>query len=207
MAVALLAGIAVANRRGRIAALQARAELAERTREDEARRRVDAERLRIARELHDVVAHTMSTINVQAGAVTYAYPNLPGPALEALAAIKDGSKRGLSELRAILSVLRQVDEDESTHPVPGLAALESLVATVSNAGLSTSVHVTGAGRELPASVDLAAYRIIQESLTNALRHAAPPRPPSASPSRTTTSTWKCPTPAQARPPPTAVATA
>ena len=173
VAVALFAGIAVGNRRGRLAALEARAELAERTREDEARRQVDAERLRIARELHDVVAHTMSTINVQAGAVSYAHPDLPQPVMQALAAIKEGSKRGLGELRTILSVLRQVDEHEPTHPVPGLSALGSLVATVSAAGLPTVVQTAGTERDLPAPIDLAAYRIIQESLTNALRHAAP----------------------------------
>jgi signal transduction histidine kinase len=164
--LALVAGIAVANRRGRVAALEARAE-------EEARRRVDAERLRIARELHDVVAHTMSTINVQAGAVMYANPGLPEPAAQALAAIKNASKRGLGELRAILSVLRQVDEAEPTHPVPGLSALGSLVETMSAAGLPTDVRTSGSERALPAPVDLAAYRIVQESLTNALRHAAP----------------------------------
>jgi signal transduction histidine kinase len=173
VAVALFAGVAVANRRGRITALAARAELAERTREEEARRRVDAERLRIARELHDVVAHTMATINVQAGAVAYASPDLPAPAAAALAAIKDASKRGLGELRTILSVLRQVDEEDSTQPTPGLSALDSLVRMVSSAGLQTIVEITGVQRVLPAQVDLAAYRIIQESLTNALRHAAP----------------------------------
>lgn len=173
VAIALFAGIAVGNRRGHLAALQARAELAERTREDEARRRVDAERLRIARELHDVVAHTMSTINVQASALTYAHPDLPEPVTAALASIKQGSKRGLGELRTILSVLRQADEPESTHPAPGLAALDSLITTMTTAGLPTTVHTSGAVRDLPAPVDLAAYRIIQESLTNALRHAAP----------------------------------
>ncbi|MFI5612038.1 sensor histidine kinase [Amycolatopsis sp. NPDC051903] len=171
--LAVVSGIAVANRRGRLTALQARAELAERTRDEEARRQVDAERLRIARELHDVVAHTMSTINVQAGAAAYAHPGLPEPVTRALAEIKDASKRGLGELRAILAVLRQVDQDEPTQPVPGLHALGSLVATMTAAGLPTVVHTTGAERPLPAPVDVAAYRIIQESLTNALRHAAP----------------------------------
>ncbi|WP_020658975.1 sensor histidine kinase [Amycolatopsis benzoatilytica] len=171
--LALATGIAVANRRGRISALEARAELAERTRDEEARRQVDAERLRIARELHDVVAHTMSTINVQAGAAAYAHPDLPEPVTQALAAIKDASKRGLGELRAILAVLRQADQDESTQPVPGLHALGALAETMTTAGLPTTVRTTGAEAPLPAPVDLAAYRIIQESLTNALRHAAP----------------------------------
>jgi signal transduction histidine kinase len=173
VAVALFAGIAAGNRRGRLAGLRARAELAERTREDEARRRVDAERLRIARELHDVVAHTMSTINVQANAITYAHPDLPESVRAAIGSIKDGSKRGLGELRTILAVLRQADETESTHPTPGLNALDSLITTMTTAGLPTTVHTTGDARELPAPTDLAAYRIIQESLTNALRHASP----------------------------------
>jgi signal transduction histidine kinase len=173
VAVSAFGGIAVANRRDRIQAYASRAEHAERTREEEASRRVDAERLRIARELHDVVTHTMATINVQAGATIYAHPDLPPTATEALSAIKAASKRGLAELRAILSVLRQADEGEPDQPTPGLRQLDTLVATVTAAGLPTAVSVQGGVRDLPASVDLAAYRIVQESLTNALRHATP----------------------------------
>ncbi|HEY3611947.1 MAG TPA: sensor histidine kinase [Pseudonocardiaceae bacterium] len=173
VAVALFAGLAVRNRDAYVAALAARAEEAERTRDEEARRRVDAERLRIARELHDVVAHTMATINVQAGVAAHVIPDLPEPADAALRAIKEASKRGLRELRTILVVLRQADEDEPTQPTPGLAALDILVSTASAAGLPTQVHIGGVARPLPAPVDLAAYRIIQESLTNAIRHAAP----------------------------------
>lgn len=171
--VALFAGLAVGNRRAYVASLTARAELAERTREEEARRRVDAERLRIARELHDVVAHTMATINVQAGVAAHVTADLPEPADAALRAIKEASKRGLRELRTILAVLRQADESEPTQPAPGLAGLDVLVSTAVAAGLPTEVHVAGERRPLPAPVDLAAYRIIQESLTNAIRHAAP----------------------------------
>jgi signal transduction histidine kinase len=171
--VALFAGLAVGNRRAYVAELAARAELAERTREEEARRRVDAERLRIARELHDVVAHTMATINVQAGVAVHVIPDLPEPADAALRSIKEASKRGLRELRTILAVLRQVDETEPTQPAPGLAALDVLVSTADAAGLRTQVRVDGVQRALPAPVDLAAYRIIQESLTNAIRYAAP----------------------------------
>jgi signal transduction histidine kinase len=173
IAVVLFAGIAVRNRRAYVAALAARAEEAERTREEEARRRVDAERLRIARELHDVVAHTMATINVQAGVAAHVIPDLPEPAEAALRAIKEASKRGLRELRTILAVLRQADEAEPTQPAAGLAALDVLVSTAAAAGLPTQVHIDGVRRPLPAPVDLAAYRIIQESLTNAIRHAAP----------------------------------
>ncbi len=173
MAAAVFAGLAIANRRAYIGALAARAELAERTKEDDARRAVDAERLRIARELHDVVAHTMATINVQAGAASHVTAGLPEQADTALRAIKTASKRGLGELRAILAVLRQADEAEATQPLPGLAALDTLVDTVSAAGLPTVVRTTGTVRALSVTVDLAAYRIIQESLTNCIRHAAP----------------------------------
>ncbi|MER6532281.1 sensor histidine kinase [Streptomyces sp. 900105755] len=171
--VAVLGGIASANRRDYLAALRARSELVARTQEEEIRRTVDAERLRIARELHDVVAHTMSTINVQAGVASYVTSDLPPTAAEALRAIKTASKDGLRELRAILAVLRQADDPESNQPQPGLARLDTLVAGVSAAGLPTRVVSTGHPRPLAPAVDLAAYRIVQESLTNAIRHAGP----------------------------------
>lgn len=173
-AVAVVAaGLAVLNRRAFVAALQERAERAERDREAEARRRVDAERLRIARELHDVIAHTMAVINVQAGAAAHLVPREPEQAVAALGAIKAASKDGLRELRTMLNVLRQADEGESTAPAPGLAQLDALVAGTVRAGLPTSVQVCGAPRSLPPGTDLAAYRIIQESLTNVVRHAGP----------------------------------
>ncbi len=175
VAAGLFAGLAVANRRAYVEAIRQRAELAERTRDEEARRRVDDERLRIARELHDVVAHTMATINVQAGVAAHVDRDLPEQTASALAAIRDASKSGLRELRAILAVLRQADEAEPTQPAPGLAEIETLARTVSAAGLPTVVEVVGRRRPLSASVELAAYRIIQESLTNALRHAGPAR--------------------------------
>ena len=163
VAAALFAGLAVANRRAYVAIAT----------DVEARRRVDAERLRIARELHDVVAHTMATINVQAGVAAHVGTDLPPQTAEALVAIKNASKRGLAELRAILGVLRQAGETESTRPAPRLAELDALVATASAAGLCTTVERVGGQRPLPAPVELAAYRIIQESLTNAIRHAGP----------------------------------
>jgi signal transduction histidine kinase len=174
VAVAVLAGIAGANRRRYIEAVRARSELIERTQQETTRRSVDAERLRIARELHDVVAHTMSTINVQAGVASYVTSDLPPPAADALRAIKTASKEGLRELRAILAVLRQADDPDSTQPQPGLGRLNALVAGVTAAGLPTTVVTTGhPPRTLPPTVDLAAYRIAQESLTNAIRHAGP----------------------------------
>ena len=174
VAVAVLGGVATVNRRRYIEVVQARSELVERTHREEALRKVDAERLRIARELHDVVAHTMSTINVQAGAATYLADDLPSDGAEALEAIRIASKDGMRELRAILAVLRQVDDPESNQPQPGLARLDTLVSAAGAAGLPTTVVTTGrAPSALPPAVDLAAYRIIQESLTNAIRHAGP----------------------------------
>jgi len=173
VAAALFAGLAMANHRAYVDAIRQRAELAERTRDDEARLRVDAERLRIARELHDVVAHTMATINVQAGVAAHVSNDLPEQAATALQAIKDASRRGLRELRAILAVLRQADEAEPTHPAPGLDELEALLTTATAAGLPATIRIDGAQHPLPPAVDLAAYRIVQESLTNAIRHAGP----------------------------------
>ncbi len=176
-AAALFAGLAVANQRAYIDAIQQRAEDAERSREEEARSRVDAERLRIARELHDVVAHTMSTINLQAGVALHVSRDLPEPVATSLGTIRDASKNGLRELRAILAVLRQADEDaaEPTAPTPDLAGLPALLDTVRSSGLPVSVEISGERRRLSAAVELAAYRIVQESLTNTLRHAGPAR--------------------------------
>ena len=147
VAAALFAGIAVANRQAYVASIQDRAE-------QDARRRVDEERLRIARELHDVVAHTMATINVQAGVASHVLSTRPEAAAESLLAIKAASKDGLRELRAILNVLRQADDADPTQPVPGTAQLETLIAGARRAGLDTTLTVTGepgpaAGRRGP----------------------------------------------------------
>jgi signal transduction histidine kinase len=165
-AAVVIAGIAVTNRRAYVESIRDRAE-------QDARRRVDEERLRIARELHDVVAHTMATINVQAGVAAHVLSTRPETVAESLQAIKAASKEGLRELRAILNVLRQADDADPTQPVPGTAQLETLITGASRAGLDTTLTVTGEPVPLPAAVDLAAYRIVQESLTNAIRHAGP----------------------------------
>jgi signal transduction histidine kinase len=173
MLVAVGLGMAAANRRAYIAEIQDRAERAERSRDEEARRRVDSERLRIARELHDVVAHTMATISVQAAAAAHVLVDPPREATDAITAIRAASKEGLRELRAILNVLRQADDRDPVQPTPGLDQLEVLVGTVRRAGLPTSVRVADDLPVLPPAVDAAAYRIVQESLTNVLRHAGP----------------------------------
>ncbi|WP_328352249.1 sensor histidine kinase [Streptomyces sp. NBC_00445] len=139
--------------------------------EEEARLRAIEERLRIARELHDVIGHNISMINVQSGAALHRLKKDPAQAEAALSAIKAGSRETLQELRATLDVLRRVDEDAPRAPAPGLARADALVASAKLAGLAVRIERTGAERALPAQVDLAAYRIVQESLTNAVRHS------------------------------------
>lgn len=173
IAAMVFAGVAVANRRAYVTSVEERARLAEQSREEESRRRVDAERLRIARELHDVVAHSIAMINVQAGVAAHVIEDRPDQAKEALVAIKGASKDALRELRGILDVLRSTDDTDLTSPAPGLAEVEMLVDAANRAGLQAAVVTTGPPRVLPAVVDLAAYRIVQESLTNALRYAGP----------------------------------
>jgi signal transduction histidine kinase len=146
---------------------------ARRTRDEETQHRVIEERLRIARELHDVISHSISMINVQAGVAAHVMEERPEQAREALLAIKGSSKEVLRELRAILGILRDVDEVDSKAPAPGLAQLDVLVGTITRAGLPTTVSLAGSARPLPPGIDLIAYRIVQESLTNVLRHAGP----------------------------------
>jgi signal transduction histidine kinase len=172
--VACFAGIAVGNRRAYVASIQGRADA-------ETRRQVDEERLRIARELHDVVAHTMATITVQASAASQLLRDQPEQAAESLAAIRAAGKDGLRELRSILDVLRTLTDApappggrrDPTQPVPGLARLDTLAEGVRQAGLPVTIAVTGDPLPLPAIVDLSAFRIIQEALTNTIRHAGP----------------------------------
>lgn len=175
--MAAAAGDAVRSRRAFIDAIQERAERAERTREEEARRRVAEERLRIARDLHDVVAHHIALVNVQAGVAAHVMDKRPDQAKEALAHVRDASRSALNELRATVGLLRQSGDPEApTEPAPGLAVLDDLVDTFRNAGLPVKVMVqlgTAAAVPLPAAVDLAAYRVIQEALTNVRKHAGP----------------------------------
>ncbi|HZD75221.1 MAG TPA: sensor histidine kinase [Actinomycetota bacterium] len=143
-----------------------------RTRQEEARRRASEERLRIARELHDVVAHSISLINVQASTALHLIDERPGQARTALTAIKRASKEALGELRSVVDILRQSDEEPPPRtPAAGLARLDDLVSRVRAAGLEVLTKVEGDQRPLPAPVDLAAFRIVQEALTNVHRHA------------------------------------
>jgi signal transduction histidine kinase len=140
-------------------------------REEEARRRASEERVRIAQELHDVLAHNISLINVQAGVALHLMDEQPEQARSALTAIKGASKEALSELRSVLGVLRQDDEEAPRSPAPRLDRLDGLVSRAQTAGLTVRTEVEGTPRPLPAGVDLAAYRIVQEALTNVTRHA------------------------------------
>jgi signal transduction histidine kinase len=163
--VLVVAEVAMAGRQRRLAA--------ERTRAEEARRRAGEERMRIARELHDVLAHNISLINVQAGVALHLMDEQPGQSRSALAAIKQASNDALGELRSVLDVLRQGDEAPPRAPASGLAQLDSLVAGAEATGLNVRARVEGTPRPLPAGTDLAAFRIVQESLTNVTRHAGP----------------------------------
>ncbi|HKA04500.1 MAG TPA: histidine kinase [Acidimicrobiales bacterium] len=144
-------------------------------RAEEERRRQSEERLRMAQELHDVLAHNISLINVQAGVALHLIDERPEQARIALAAIKDASKDALGELRSVLGILRAPDDEAPRGPAPTLARLDGLVAQAAAAGLAVDLDVDGEPRPLPAPVDLAAFRIVQEALTNVTRHAGTAR--------------------------------
>ena len=148
-----------------------RAAAAARTRREAELRKAGEERLRIAQELHDVVAHHISLINVQASTALHLVDRQPEQAGPALSAIKDASKEALVELRSIVGILRQSDESAPRQPVAGLERLDHLVSRTSRAGLEVHTIVHGDPHPLPTGLDRAAFRIIQESLTNIVRHA------------------------------------
>jgi signal transduction histidine kinase len=152
----------------------------EKARAEHRRRQASEERLRIARELHDVLGHHLSLINVQAGVGLHLMDDKPEQARAALAAIKQASAEALREVRSVLSALRPEDESAPRAPAPTLsgtqgpahvAGLRALIAEVNAAGLRVELAVTGTPAALPAEVDRAAYRIVQEALTNVRRHA------------------------------------
>lgn len=166
-------GESARSRRFIAAEAQERAEWAERTREEEARARVDAERLRIAREVHDTVAHAIAIINVQAGVTAHVLDKRPERARETLVAIEQTSSQALQEMRSILGVLR--DANDGRVPHPGLEQVDELVAKARAAGLDIKLEGMSPATALPSAVDSAVYRILQESITNVIRHVGPTR--------------------------------
>jgi signal transduction histidine kinase len=174
-AIAWLVGFALRERVVQAQAAEERADHAEGQGEENARRAVFEERVRIARELHDVIAHHVSMMGVQAGAGRVVIDRDPGKAKEALAAIELSSRHAVQELYRLLGFLRQAGDPDPLASQPGLGQLGSLAAAMSDAELTVEVSVEGKRRTLPATVDVSAYRIVQEALTNTLKHAAASR--------------------------------
>ncbi|MFJ4201838.1 sensor histidine kinase [Streptomyces sviceus] len=169
----LAAGTMTRLRRAYLAATQARAEHAERTREEEARLRVTEERMRIARELHDVVAHHLALANAQAGTAEHLALSNPRQTKQILHDLSGTTSSALRELKATLGLLRQTDDEGAPlEPAPGLARLPELVASCASAGITVTVTTEGEPQSLSPGVDLTAFRIVQEALTNVTKHAA-----------------------------------
>ena len=173
MLMAILLGEALRNRNAYALEAELRAAQAEQTQQELAQRRVIEERLRIARELHDILAHTVALINVQAGMAAHVIDQQPEQAKEALEHIKTASHSTLQELRALVGVLRDPEGPAPLEPAPGLGALDDLVDTVRDAGLDVEIDLKTPSSPLPTTVNLAAYRILQEALTNVIKHAGP----------------------------------
>jgi signal transduction histidine kinase len=181
LAVAALSALAIAladavrNRRAYVAAVEERARRAEESREQEASRRVGDERLRIARELHDVLAHHIAVINVQAGVAGHLLERQPAQAREALDHVRAAARSVLSEMQAVVTVLREPGESPDAgppdEPAPGMDRIDELIDGFRGVGLRVDTVVSGLPRALPVAVDLAAYRAVQESLTNVGKHA------------------------------------
>jgi signal transduction histidine kinase len=171
-AAAVFLGEAMQNRRSYLTQLEERAHYLEHTREEEARRRVAEDRLRVARDLHDSVAHAMATINVQAGAAAHVVDRRPAAAKEALTVIQRASAEVLDELAAMLRLLRDHGEGAALAPTPGIEQIAALVASMRHAHLPVTLEDHGPFDTIPKPIGTAAYRIVQESLTNVVRHAA-----------------------------------
>jgi signal transduction histidine kinase len=168
---AWLVGQEVRTRQLRADALADKARLLEREQEAAARAAIAEERGRIARELHDVVAHSVSVMLVQAGAARHVLASAPDQAREALLAVESSGREAMAELRRLLGVLHEQDDGLALAPQPGVEAIEPLLKRVSDAGLPVTLRVEGQPRVLTAGLNLAVYRIVQEALTNALKHA------------------------------------
>jgi signal transduction histidine kinase len=169
-AIAWLVGRDMRRRREKVASLESRAERLEQEREQKAQLAVSEERARIARELHDIVAHGVSVIVAQARAGPHLVGD-PERASGAFRSIESSGREALNELRRLLGILRSDDQQLAIGPQPGLSSLESLVEQVRASGLPVELTVEGAPSRLPAGIDLAAYRIAQEALTNVVKHS------------------------------------
>jgi signal transduction histidine kinase len=166
-----LAGFALHERAEQAEAAEARAEQAEREREAAARVAVAEERARIARELHDIVAHSVSVMVLQVGAVRHKLPDALGEDRDALKNVEQAGRAALAEMRRLLGAMRPDGDGAERAPQPGLDNLDALLEEVRRAGLPAELHVDGEPFPLPRAIDLSAYRIVQEGLTNALKHS------------------------------------
>jgi len=170
-AIAWLGGFALRERAAQAEAAEERATQAERERETAARIAVAEERARIARELHDIVAHAVSVMVLQVGAVRHQLPAGETDDRDALQDVERTGRAALAEMRRLLGALHDGDGDVDLAPQPGLGDLDGLAEKVGRAGLPVRVHVEGEPASVPRAIDLSAYRIVQEALTNALKHA------------------------------------
>jgi signal transduction histidine kinase len=170
-ALAWLGGFAQRERAAQAHRAEERALHAEREREVAARIAVAEERARIARELHDIVAHAVSVMVLQVGAVRHRLPGDFADDVEALRAVEDTGRSALGDMRRMLGAMRSEADGAEFEPQPGLDRLDVLLREIRRAGLPVELHVAGEPSRLPAAIDLSAYRIVQEGLTNALKHA------------------------------------
>jgi signal transduction histidine kinase len=169
--ISWLAGYALRERAEQAEAAEVRATQAERDREAAARVAVAEERARIARELHDIVAHAVSVMVLQVGAVRHQLPETLEADRDALSRVEQAGRTALAEMRRLLGAMRRDGDGVELGPQPGLDGLDSLLEHVGHAGLPVELHVDGDPFPLPRAIDLSAYRIVQEGLTNALKHA------------------------------------
>jgi signal transduction histidine kinase len=170
-AISWVAGFALRERSAEAEAAEIRATLAERERDAAARIAVAEERARIARELHDIVAHAVSVMVLQVGAVRHKLPDALGEDRDALTDVERAGRTALAEMRHLLAAMRREGDEAELLPQPGLDGLDSLLEEVGRSGLPVQLHVDGDAFPLPRGIDLSAYRIVQEGLTNALKHA------------------------------------
>jgi signal transduction histidine kinase len=169
--IAWAAGFALRGRAQQAEAAEVRAAVAERERDAAARVAVAEERARIARELHDIVAHAVSVMVLQVGAVRHKLTEAQAEDRDALRGVERAGRTALAEMRRLLAAMRREGDEAELVPQPGLDGLDSLLAEIDRAGLAVELHVDGVPFPLPRGIDLSAYRIVQEGLTNALKHA------------------------------------